>query len=196
MLSPNITTPQKEKMEFDPIPADVYQVELLDISDKQAPTYNDKTKMETVLSFQFVLLEGKDGEKDLRGRNIWRNFVPNYFYEGNKGKNTTMQIVEAILGRERTIEEIAWWGIENWNDLLGKQLRVVIENTTKDKKTYSNIKTFMKKKGDLTPLTEEEKEKAKVKKKEEEKAEKEEEEINIDNINMEISEPIAEPKDF
>ena len=163
-----------------PIPADVYQVELLDISDKKVPTYNDKTKLETILSFQFTLLEGKDGETELRGRNIWRNYVPNYFYEGGKGKNVTMQIVEAILGRERTDEEVAYWGAENWNDLIGKQLRIVVEHSKgKDGKIWDNIKTFMVKKGDLAPLTEDEKEKARVKNKKDGEVVEEQVEIQL-----------------
>jgi len=79
MLPSKLKIEKKEKMEYDPIPADVYQVELFDITHKETPQYKDKTKTEIVFDMQFTLLEGKDENgKDLRGRNIWRNFVPSY----------------------------------------------------------------------------------------------------------------------
>jgi len=158
MISENLTTEKKEKMEFAPLSQDVYQVQLVDISDKLVPEYNDKTKMETVLSFYFVVLEGKATDlKDARGRILARNFVPNYFYEGKNGKNITMQIVEAILGRERTEEEEAFWGSKEWTDLIGKQCRVLIENKEgKDKTVYSNIKSLLPAKQNEAELTDEE----------------------------------------
>lgn len=173
MLEDTLKMEVKEKQEFKPIPEDVYQVEFLDVKSRQAKAYNDPSREETVLDFQFVLLEGKDGVEELRGRNVWRNFVPTYFYEGNKGKNVAIQISEALLGRVLTDEEEATWDGAKWNSLIGTQLRVVIENTTKDTKTYSNIKSFLPKRQDLAPLTAEEKEKATVKK-----------EVNPNNIDI------------
>ena len=144
MINENVVTEKKEKMEFAPMPPDIYQVQLIDMYDKLVPEYDDKTKFETVFSFYFVLLEGTSTDlKEARGRIIPRNFVPNYFYEGKKGKNVTMQIVEALLGREQTDKEEAYWDAKNWNEFSGKQLRVLIENNTKDGTTYSNIAKFL-----------------------------------------------------
>lgn len=200
MISQNIITVKKEKMDFAPLQPDVYQVQLVDICDKLVPEYNDKTKLETVFSFYFVLLEGIATDlKEARGRILTRNFVPNYFYEGKKGKNVTMQIVEALLGREQTAKEEAYWDATNWNNFIGSQARVLIENTTKDGVTYSNIKSFLPKKELMAGLTEKElsdvkeriekmEEKSNKPKKEDEYPDVNpnlvdvEEEINIDNI--------------
>jgi len=70
-----------------------------------------------------------------------------------------------------TIEEEAYMDGEWLNKLIGKQCRVVVENTVKDKKTYSNIKSFLPIKEIMLPLTQEEKDKATVKKKDEEEEE-------------------------
>ena len=157
MINENVVTEKKEKMEFAPMPPDIYQVQLIDMYDKLVPEYDDKTKFETVFSFYFVLLEGTSTDlKEARGRIIPRNFVPNYFYEGKKGKNVTMQIVEALLGREQTDKEEAYWDAKNWNEFSGKQLRVLIENNTKDGTTYSNIAKFLPAKEDMEELNEKE----------------------------------------
>lgn len=157
MINENIITEKKEKMEFAPLQPDVYQVQLVDMYDKQVPQYDDKTKYETVFTFYFALLEGIATDlKEARGRILKRGYVPNYFYEGKKGKNVTMQIVEALLGREQTAEEEAYWDAKNWNAFIGKQLRVLIENTTKDNVTYSNIKSFLPVKTTMEALTEKE----------------------------------------
>lgn len=161
MINEDFTMEWKEAKTYDPIPADVYQVELVDITLKTALSY-DKTRDEKVMDFQFTLLEGKDGEKELRGRNVWRNFVPTFFYSGRKGDNVAMQIAQAFIGRKLTMEDVNW-SAKEWNSLIGKQCRVVIENTTKDDKTYSNIKSFLPARGVLPALTADELESVKVK---------------------------------
>ena len=193
MLSKDLVTEKKEKMEFQPIPEDVYQVELFDITDRRVPQYKDKTQTETILDFQFVLLEGiRQDLSKLRGISIPRNFVPNYFYEGKNGKNVTMQIAEAITGRQLSDEEYAMWGTTAWENCIGKQLRIVTVNNTKDDKTYSNIKTFLPIKNEMEGLTKDERNKAeeyaeKQKERNEKKSEETDsvaEEINIDDVKL------------
>jgi hypothetical protein len=171
MITSELKIEEKEKIEYDPIPSDVYQVEVLDINEKTVPQYKDKTKNEQVLEFQFTLLEGNDKGKDLRGRNLWRNYVPTYLYIGKNGKNVLYQIIEAIFNREISPDEKACMDRDFINSLIGRQCRVLVENSTKDNKTFSNIKSFLTIKSLLTPLTAEEKEKAAVKKKDEEEIE-------------------------
>ena len=108
MLNENMQLPREEAKEYKPLPEDVYAVELLDVNAKEVETYDSKQerkkddtlapKYETVLDFQFVLLEGRDGNEDLRGRSIFMNFVPSYLYISAKGKNKLYQIVEALQG--------------------------------------------------------------------------------------------------
>ncbi|MEI9966197.1 MAG: DUF669 domain-containing protein [Candidatus Moraniibacteriota bacterium] len=152
MLPSNISFPVKEGKTFDPLPEDVYQVELLDIEMQEKPSYNDKSVMENVLSFQFVVLD--DGE--FRGRSIWRNFVPTFLYIGKNGKNALYEITEAIIKRELTQEEEAMFGSDFINKLIGYQCRVVVKNKEgKEGKVFSNIDSFMPAKSKADPLSDE-----------------------------------------
>jgi hypothetical protein len=177
MLNPEMTMPKEEAKEYKPFPEDVYAVELLDVNSKEVETYDSKQErktnvnlepiMETVLDFQFVLLEGRDGETDLRGRSIFQNFVPTYLYISSKGKNKLFQITEALQGAPLTQKQEAE-GITgaDLNAFIGKQCRVGTVNKTNGDKTYSNIDKFLPAKGDFAPLTAKEKEEAAIKPKE------------------------------
>ncbi len=194
MIQQNVKIEKREAMEYPPIPENVYQAELLDITMVQVDKYKKPGEKENVLSFQFVLLNGKDKNENLRGRNIWRNYVPMFLYVSIKnGKNVLYQIIEAMRDHELSPEEEATLDSAEINSLIGKQCRIVTENTKKDDKVYSNIKKFLPVEGLLTHLTAEEKEKAKVKNKKEtsgETTEIIEEEIPI------IDEERIDPKDI
>ena len=169
MLNEDIKIERKEAKEFPPMPEDVYQVELLDISVEERATYDTRNKpdsekeFEKVFNFQFVVLD----HRELRGRNIWANFVPVYLYVSKKGPNKLYQIVSAYLRHEPTPEDEAKLDSKFLNSLVGKQCRVFVETKTSGDKKFNNIVKFMRIDSELTPLTTEEKEKAKVKKKEE-----------------------------
>ena len=172
MLDANLKITKGESKVYKPLPKDVYQCELFAITSKEGPTYEtrlmspDMQEMETKLSFQFVLLEGKEGEEELRGRSVWANYVPTELFISKKsGKNKLYRIVEAALGRDLTDEETVNMDGNFLNGLVGKQLRVSVEPVVKGDKTYTNPKDFLKANSDLPALTEEEKEKAVVKKK-------------------------------
>ena len=179
MLDNNMSLPKEEAKAYKPFPEDVYAVELLDVNAKESETYDSKQErktdvgkepvMETVLDFQFVLLEGRDGETDLRGRNIFQNFVPSYLYISTKGKNKLFQITEALQGQSLSQKQEAE-GITgaDINAFIGKQCRVGTVNITKGDKTYSNIDKFLPAKGEFAPLTTQEKEDARIKPKESE----------------------------
>jgi len=174
MLYDNLNIPKKEGKTYPPIPKDIYQVELLDITSRETPTYDTKNKpdnekeYEIVLSFQFTLLDGQDNGESLRGRNVWANFVPTYLYIGKRGKNTLFKIVEALIGRELTPEEEAK-GLsgKSLNSLISKQCRVAIEPKKSGDKAFDNITDYYKANILFTALTAEEKEKARVKSDEE-----------------------------
>lgn len=179
MISEEIVVEKREKKEYPPLPENIYQVELLDINSDKRPTYDtrllpkDKQELETVLNFQFTLLNGKQNNESLRGRNIWKNFVPVYLYEGKKGKNALMQILEAILGVSMSESSGNNWTTKELNELIGKQCRIGIKNKSKDGKTFSNIEAFYVAEAGIDGLTEEEKENAKVKKEEGKNSEEE-----------------------
>jgi hypothetical protein len=182
MLDNNLVIPKNEATEYKPFPEDIYSVQFLDVNAKEVETYDSKEArkkdptlaqiMETIFDFQFVLLEGKDGETDLRGRNIFQNFVPSYLYISSKGKNKLFQIVESLQGSPLSQKQEAE-GITgaDLNALIGKHCRVVTINKTHGDKTYSNIDKFLVAKGNFEPLTVKEKEDAKVKPKVDEGAE-------------------------
>lgn len=167
MINENFSIPKREGQVFDPLPENVYQVELLDIEVQEKPKYKQPDQVENVFSFQFTLLNGKDKKgESLRGRNIWLNFVPTYLYIGKNGKNKLFQIIEAMLRRELTQEEEATMEAVKLNKLIGKQCRVVVKNKAgKDNAVFSNIDSLLPFEFPIAGLTEEEKEKARVKNK-------------------------------
>ncbi len=176
MLDTGIKVEKEEAKIYPPLPENIYQVELLDINSEKRPTYDtrffpaEEQELETVFKFQYTLLAGKDKEEELRGRNVWHNFVPATLYISAKGKNVLYRIVEALLGRELTQEEEAE-GIsgEFLNDLIGKQCRIGTKHkASKDgTKVFDNIDTYYAIEGELEKLTDEEKENARVKVKDE-----------------------------
>jgi hypothetical protein len=172
MINEPFTAPKREVKEFPPIPKDLYQAELLDVNLKEGPTYDTRNKpdhekvMEKTLSFQFTLLDGKDGETYLRGRNVWANLVPTYLNISTKnGKNKLYKIVEAMIGRELTPEEEAR-GItdKDLNGLVSMQIRLAIEPNKKGDKVYNNITDFYKINNRMLALTPKEREDATVRK--------------------------------
>ena len=188
MLDKNIVVEEKEKVEYPPIPKDIYQAELLDIEAKERATYETRNNpeeaqdFEMTFNFQFTILKGQDGEKDLRCRNVWANFIPSYLYTGKNGKNKLWRIIEALYGRELTKEDTEKNISGDFlNRLIGKQCRISVEPKVKGDKTWDNITDWLKVKEELDPLTEEEKDKCKVKNKKEEK-EIDGQEINTDDI--------------
>lgn len=186
-ITESIKIEVREASTFSPLPENVYQVELLDVSSEKRPTYDTRNKpdpekeYEQILNFQFTLLGGKEKDgSSLRGRNVWQNFVPTYLYISSKnGKNKLYQIVESLLGRELTLPEEAEMDEIFINKLVGKQCRVGIKNKTSGDKTFSNIDTYFSSEQDMVSLTEEEKDKATVKN---DKKVDEHDEINPEDI--------------
>lgn len=181
MLDKNIKVTKEEAKTYPPLPENIYQVQLLDVTSKENETYDSKrdssteTEYETVMSFQFTLLAGQDlmgvnGVEDLRGRNVWANFIPIYLYIGKNGKNNLYRIIEALLGRDITPEEEAG-GIDGefLNKLIGKQCRIGTKHKKSGDKVFDNIETYYPSETDGKALTDEEVENATVKVKEESK---------------------------
>lgn len=174
MINQEIKIEKKETMEYEILPENIYQIELLDINIKSNETYDskqgktDKKEYEDILDFQYTLLAGKDkGGESLRGRNIWDNFIPTYLYISTKnGKNKLYRIIESLLGRDITPDEEAE-GInsEFLNSLIGRQMRISTKNVRKGDKVFSKIDSYNRIDEELDALTDEEKEKATVKKK-------------------------------
>lgn len=174
MVNEDFTVEKKEGKSFEPLPENIYQVELLDVNTEDRPTYDTRNKpdgekiFEKVFNFQFTLLSGMDNGQSLRGRNVWENFVPTYLYVSSKhGKNKLYEVIEGLLGRSLTAEEEAN-GIsgKQINGLIGKQVRVGVKNKKKaDGKVFDNIEQYYPIETLINPLSFEEREKAQVKEK-------------------------------
>jgi hypothetical protein len=176
MLNETMSFEKKQGTEYEVLPENIYQVELLDVNLDRRPTYDTRLKpdsekeYESILNFQFTLLSGTANGKNLRGRNVWENFVPTYLYIGKKnGKNKLYNVVEGLLGRNLTMAEEAE-GItsDTINSLIGKQVRIGIKHNVKGDKTYDRIEQYYPVEIPINSLTSDEKEKATVKKKESE----------------------------
>jgi hypothetical protein len=171
MLASDLKVEKKEAMDYAPLPEDVYQVELLDITSEVKPTYDTRNKpdpekeYETVLNFQFVVLDGQDDKgESLRGRNIFENFVPTFLYISKKnGKNKLYKITEALMGRELTPEDEAYMDGAFLNTLIGRQLRIGTIIKKDGDKSYTNIDKYLRAGTLINALTDEEKEKSKIK---------------------------------
>jgi len=168
MLDSNITVTKMETKVYPPLPENIYQVELLDINSKEQQTYDARIsggdETEVVMSFQFTILKGQSRDENLRGRNVWANFIPVYLYVGKNGKNKLYQIIEAVLGRELTLEEEANGVTGDFlNELIGKQCRIGTKHKQSGDKVFDNIDTYYPSETDETSLNDEEKEEARVK---------------------------------
>lgn len=202
MLNAELKIEKKEAMDYKPLPENIYQVELLDITSETKPTYDTRTKpedeqeFETVLKFQYTLLAGKDGETSLRGRNVWHGFVPTYLYIGKNGKNNLYRIVEALLGRQLTPQEEAE-GLtgKHLNSLIGKQCRVGLKHKKSGEKVYENIETYYPVEQLMPALTPEEKEKATVKKDEEKTEQPKDDYADIPEKEVQYPEDSINPDD-
>jgi len=182
MIDNNIKINKEEAKTYPPLPENIYQVELLDVTSKEVETYNskmgktDEKEHEIVMSFQFTLLDGTEGGESLRGRNVWANFIPTVLYIGKNGKNALYRIVESLTGRELTPQEEAE-GIDGAfiNSLIGGQCRIGTKHKKSGDKIFDNIETYYSAENEKKPLDAEEKEKARVKTKEEKEEAKSEE---------------------
>ena len=167
MITNDVQFEKQEKKELPIIPVNVYQAEIVDFEEKEELTYDSKKDpslpqvTETIYSCTYKLLNGTDKGESLRGRLIWLNFIPGYFYIGKNGRNKLYQVIESALGRELSIEEENDFSALKLNKLIGKQVRFGIKHTVSKKgDTFSNISEFYAVEEQLEPLTDKEKEKA------------------------------------
>jgi len=193
-IKEDIKIVKEETKSYPPLPENIYQVELLDVSSKRAETYNSKLEnkgekeYETLLQFQYTLLAGKNKEgESLRLRNVWDNFVPASLYIGRNGKNRLYKIVEALLERELTQEEEAN-GIDKdfLNELIGRQMRIGTFNKTSKSgdKVFTNADTYYPAEVQMVGLTDEEREEVTVKDKKDDTESQEEEVTDEDTPNF------------
>ena len=127
--------------DFEPIPADKYPCQIVDVNAVEQANSFKGGAMETRLNYQFVILdEKKEDEKlhTLRGRYLWKRTSLS-LHE----KSWLWKLAKAVYGRDLTIDEQKSFDPES---LVGKNVDCMVEQApSKDgTKIYSNIVSFAK----------------------------------------------------
>lgn len=110
---------------FPPVPADTYQVRVVDITEKtNQPVYQKPGETEDKLGFEFVVVEG--GE--YKGRKFWQDVRP-IVSSGSEGfsPSTLYRIFCAVNGVKLSEDEAKSVGATDINGLVGKQVRLVVQ---------------------------------------------------------------------
>lgn len=134
---------QPEKKVYEAIPANVYQVQITDISDKLKAPYGKpfdipEEEKELFITFEFTILN----EGEYRGSKLWKDVRPVTPTppEGGGFKPSWMhRIVSAIIGHPMPFADAVNWTAEETNGLIGEQLRIVVTRVEKGEKVYNNI---------------------------------------------------------
>jgi hypothetical protein len=131
--------------EFSPVPVDKYTVEIADVELKMVPKYKAEGD-EEILNYKFAILDDKpmmavneDGDEEevsTRGRFLWKRCR---LALGEKA--WLRKLADAAYGHKLTKEELKMFDAD---DLVGRQLTVLVEHVEKDDKVFVNITSFNK----------------------------------------------------
>lgn len=152
-ISNNVKFEKMEKKEYEAIPASVYQVQIMDIKEKMKVPWGSPQGTETTelyLSFEFGILEGK-----YKGRKLWKDAKPVIPVPPSGGYKASWlyKIISAAVGHWLSQDEGINFGPEETNALIGRQVRLVVNQTPpKDGKSYNNITDILPVEKDLEPL--------------------------------------------
>lgn len=126
------------KKDYELLPKDVYQVELLDVEIKEQQKYQSQER-EEVLNFTFVVIE----EGKFYGRRIWQTCSQKM--AGGQKQSNLYKVLAALEAREFTVEECqnpAFLNDEKFmNGQVGKQLRLTVGQKTSE--TTGKLKNFI-----------------------------------------------------
>src|ERR1044072_7965554 len=143
-----------ERKEFEALPPNLYQVQIGDVSQKFKRPWGapqDSEATEEYLTFEFIILN----EGDYRGRKLWKDVrpVPPTPSEGNGFKPSWMwRIVSAIFGHPFTFAEGVSFSPNDINALIGRQLRLMVNQNPKGDKVYNNITDVLAVEQELDPI--------------------------------------------
>jgi hypothetical protein len=153
-VSQNLKLTMPEKKEFDALPANLYQVQIEDITQTMKRPYKapqDAEATEEYLTFEFVVLN----EGEYRGRKLWKDVrpVPPTPSEGGGFKPSWMwRIVSAVYAKPFTFQEGVNFGPDDVNSLIGRQLRLMVNQNPKGEKVYNNITDVLGIEKELEPV--------------------------------------------
>jgi len=135
VVGSNVTVPQGK--EFELLPVDVYQVELVDVSIKTQTKYQS-TEEEDVFVFDFAVIE----EGEHYGRHMWQ-YCAQKLSKYNGGSNLYKVLVGLNGGKDLSQEAFESPEVtladDAINALIGKQVRISVGQKAKQDKTMKNI---------------------------------------------------------
>lgn len=152
-ISTNVKFEKMEKKEFEAIPASVYQVQITDIKEKLKAPWNSpqgSEPTEMYLTFEFAIMDGKH-----KGRKLWKDVRPVTPIPPSGGFKPSWlyRIASAAVGHWIALDEGVNWDIVETNALIGRQIRIVVNQTPpKDGKSYNNITDVLPVENELEPL--------------------------------------------
>lgn len=145
----NVKVIVPETKEYELLPKDVYQAQLLDIENRTEQAWNSNEMVDKIV-FTFVLIE--DGEH--YGRRLWQHCTTKL--SKYKGGSNLYKVLAGLHGRDFTDAEVASpekiAGDDALNSLIGKQVRLtvgVVEKQTKKGEFKNTIESFMPVKSEL-----------------------------------------------
>lgn len=144
------------KREFDLLPKDVYQVEVMDVESIQEKAYQSD---EIVDKFKFTFVIIEDGK--YYGRRLWKNTTTKF--SGGKKPTGLFQVLSGVLQKEFSKEEsenpASWMTLEFFNSLIGRQVRLSISHKTSEEtgKTKEVIESYLPVKTQLPAYSKEKK---------------------------------------
>ena len=153
-ISSNLRFERIEKKEYEPIPANVYQVQVGDIKEKYKTPWGkpDAEEKELYLTFEFIILD-----EAFRGRKLWKDIRPvsPTPSEGGSFKPSWLyKVASAVIGHPLSYAEGVNWAAEETNALIGRQLRLIVNLTPKNAqgRSYNNITEVLPVDKEIEPL--------------------------------------------
>lgn len=127
-----LTTPvrvqQSEEGDYSPLPADVYQVQIVDVEEREGTKYQSSEKI-TQLLFKTKVVE----EGEFKNRSLGIFVTPKWFAGGKNASPSKMfnlfKAVYSFYKKEVNIAELdaEFIGLSEINGLIGKQLRLTVQ---------------------------------------------------------------------
>lgn len=124
---------------FEPLPADTYQVEIEDVELKQdVPVYKKPDETEDRFSFKFRVVD----ESEWNGRYLWKEMRPVMSAgSGTYDPSILYKIycaVHNIKPGELSEDEVKSVGGDKVNDMVSKQVRIVVDQKANTKGEIKN----------------------------------------------------------
>lgn len=127
MIANTVSIKKNEGGDFEPVPADLYQVQITDVEEREGTKFNSTEK---VLQYMFksVVVEGEQ-----KGKGIVFFAMPSWFDGGKKSKPSKLfnlfKTVYAFYQKDVDVKNIEEVTGDMINALVGKQIRVTVELT-------------------------------------------------------------------